>query len=48
MCFQLSGSTKSKPRQVEAIKEFYFEEGELRSNATFNPTAEEKNSGFLK
>jgi hypothetical protein len=46
--FQLSGTTKTKPLQVEAIKEFYFEEGELRSNATFSPTAEEKNSGFLE
>jgi hypothetical protein len=46
--FQLAGSTKSKPLQVEAIKEFYFEEGELRTRATFNPTAEEKNSGFLE
>jgi hypothetical protein len=46
--FQLAGSTKSKPVQVEAIKEFYFEEGELRTRATFSPTAEEKNSGFLE
>jgi hypothetical protein len=46
--FQMAGSTKSKPLQMEAIKEFYFEEGELRTNATFNPTAEEKNSGFLE
>ena len=46
--FLLPGSTKSKPLAVEAIKEFYFEEGELRSNATFNPTAEERNSGFLE
>jgi hypothetical protein len=34
--FQMSGSTKSKPQQVEAIKEFYFEEGELRTRATFD------------
>jgi hypothetical protein len=46
--FQMAGSTKSKPLQVEAIKEFYFEEGELRTNATFNPTVEERNSGFLE
>ena len=46
--FQLSGTTKSKPLAVEAIKEFYFEEGELRTRATFDPTAEEKSSGFLE
>lgn len=46
--FQISGSSNSKPLQVEAIKEFYFEEGELRSRASFRPTAEEKNSGFLE
>lgn len=46
--FQLPGSTKSKPLQVEAIKEFYFEEGELTAIGTFKPTAEEKNSGFLE
>jgi hypothetical protein len=36
----------AKPLEVEVIKEFYFEEGELRIPHTFNPTVEEKNSGF--
>jgi hypothetical protein len=45
---QISGSSNARPVQVEAIKEFYFEEGELRVPATFDPTAEEKNSGFLE
>ena len=46
--FQISESSNSKPLQVEVIKEFYFEEGELRVPATFDPTAEEKRSGFLE
>ena len=41
----LAGSN-AKPLEVEVIKEFYFEEGELRIPHTFNPTVEEKNSGF--
>jgi hypothetical protein len=41
----LTGSN-AKPLEVEVVKEFYFEEGELRIPATFDPTAEEKNSGF--
>ena len=36
----------AKPLQVEVIKEFYFEEGELRIPAVFDPTAEETKSGF--
>jgi hypothetical protein len=31
---------------VRAIREFYFEEGELRMPATFNTTPEEKKAGF--
>jgi len=45
---QPSGTGGAKPVQVEVVKEFYFEEGELRVPANFNPTAEEKNSGFLE
>jgi hypothetical protein len=41
----LAGSN-AKPLEVEVIKEFYFEEGELRIPALFDPTAEEKNAGF--
>ena len=33
---------------VEATAEIYFEEGELRQNATFQPTTEEKAAGFGK
>jgi hypothetical protein len=51
--FQLPGTddkplagTVAKPLEVEVIKEFYFEEGELRIPHTFDPTAEEKKSGF--
>jgi len=44
----MAGSTKSTRLQVEAIKEFYFEESELRTRATFDPTVEETNSGFLE
>jgi hypothetical protein len=46
--FQIPGSSDSKPVQVEVVKEFYFEEGELRVPATFSRTAEEKKSGFLE
>jgi len=31
---------------VRGIREFYFEEGELRIPATFDPTLEEQNAGF--
>ena len=51
--FQLAGTdgkplagSNAKPLEVEVIKEFYFEEGELRTPPTFKVTAEEKNSGF--
>lgn len=40
-----SGS-KAKRAEFEVIREFYFEEGELRIPPTFNPTAEERKSGF--
>ena len=46
--FQIPGSSDSKPVQVEVVKEFYFEEGELRLPPTFDLTAEEKRSGFLE
>ena len=42
----IAGSSNPLPLQVEAVKEFYFEEGELRLNETFSPTAEEIRSGF--
>jgi hypothetical protein len=32
--------------QIKACVEFYFEEGELSSPPTFDPTAEEKKAGF--
>jgi hypothetical protein len=32
--------------QIEGMTEFYFEEGELRMPATFDPTPEEKKAGF--
>jgi hypothetical protein len=41
----LAGSN-AKPLEVEVVKEFYFEEGELRIPAVFDPTGEEKKSGF--
>jgi hypothetical protein len=51
--FQLAGTdgtplagSHAKPLEVQVIKEFYFEEGELRIPHTFDPTAEEKKSGF--
>jgi hypothetical protein len=31
---------------VRGVREFYFEEGELRMPATFDPTPEEKKAGF--
>ena len=31
---------------VRAVREFYFEDGELRMPATFDPTPEEKKAGF--
>ena len=31
---------------VRAVREFYFEEGELRMPATFDATPEEKKAGF--
>lgn len=31
---------------VRAVREFYFEEGELMMPATFDDTAEERKSGF--
>lgn len=43
---QISGSTASRPVQIEVVREFYFEQGELRVPAIFDPTAEEQRSGF--
>jgi hypothetical protein len=40
---EISGGRKLS---VRAVREFYFEEGELRMPATFDTTAEEKKSGF--
>jgi hypothetical protein len=31
---------------IQAVREFYFEEGELMMPATFDDTAEERKSGF--
>jgi len=42
---QLPGAP-SKKLTVEVAREFYFEEGELATNAVFEATEEEKNSGF--
>ena len=42
---ELAGAGSS-PVQVEVVKEFYFEEGELRVPAIFDPTPEEIRSGF--
>lgn len=42
----IAGSTNSQPLQIEAVKEFYFEEGELRLKDTMSPTSEEIRSGF--
>lgn len=33
---------------VQAVREFYFEEGELMMPATFNDTGEERKSGFRR
>ncbi len=41
----LAGSS-AKPLEVEVVREFYFEEGELRIPGIFDPTMEERNSGF--
>jgi hypothetical protein len=43
--FSISGNNP-KPLQVEALREFYFEEGELLIPPKFRRTLEEKNSGF--
>jgi hypothetical protein len=40
------GGSNPKPVQVDVLREFYFEEGELSVPAKFRPTAEEKRSGF--
>jgi len=45
--FLISGGNP-KPLQVDALREFYFEEGELLVPPQFKPTMEEKNSGFKK
>jgi hypothetical protein len=31
---------------IRAVREFYFEEGELQMPATFDPTPEESKAGF--
>jgi hypothetical protein len=40
------GGSNPKPLQVEALREFYFEEGELLMPPKFRRTEEEKKSGF--
>jgi len=42
----LVGAPNPRPIQVDALREFYFEEGELSVPAKFKPTVEEKKSGF--
>jgi len=42
----LVGGSDPKPIQVDALREFYFEEGELSVPPKFRSTAEEKRSGF--
>lgn len=42
----LIGGNSPKPLQVEALREFYFEEGELLMPPKFRRTEEEKKSGF--
>lgn len=42
---QIPGAA-SRSVQVEVVKEFYFEEGELFLPPVFQPTAEERKSGF--
>jgi hypothetical protein len=43
--FQLAGGTPGT-LSVAAVREFYFEEGELAVPPNFDPTAEEKKAGF--
>jgi hypothetical protein len=44
---QAQGETSDgRKLSVRAVREFYFEEGELRMPATFNTTPEEKKAGF--
>ncbi len=42
----VTGAHQFLDLQVEALREIYFEEGELREKATFAPTKEEKAAGF--
>ena len=44
----ITGAHQFLELQVEATAEIYFEVGELRQNATFQPTTEEKAAGFGK
>ena len=37
----------NKALQIEVVREFYFEEGELRVPPSFNDTLEEKRAGFV-
>jgi len=37
----------NKPLKVEVVREFYFEEGELRVPPTFDTTMEERRAGFI-
>jgi len=43
---QISGSADTRALQIEVLREFYFEEGELRMPDDMEPTAEEQKSGF--
>ena len=43
---EVTGADTSLPLTVEVTTEFYFEEGELASPATFDQTPLEKAAGF--
>jgi hypothetical protein len=44
---QVAAAEGNKPLKVEVVREFYFEEGELRVPPTFNTTTEERKARFV-
>lgn len=44
---QAAAAGGNKALKVEVVREFYFEEGELRVPPTFNTTKEERKAGFV-
>ncbi len=44
---QAAAAGGNKPLKVEVVREFYFEEGELRVPPTFDTTMEERKAGFV-